>query len=74
MSKYKQCMLVDGIVIGLGIAGAAYVLVKLLLALQGHILIDLNELLILPVAVFFVYYGFRQMAKDKKKYKDGNKE
>jgi len=61
-------MLVDKTLIIVGAMGVIGGIVAIILSVNGTIAFDLNYVLLLPLAGFFVYWGIRQMKKDKEKY------
>ncbi len=68
MDDFKKCMVVDKALIIVGAMGVIGGIVAIILAVNGTILLDLNYILLIPLAGFFIYWGIKQMKKDKEKY------
>ena len=68
MDEYKKCILIDKLVILCGVLGFIADVVAIILGLLGTIPIDVNYVILLPISIFFIFYGAKQIRKDNEKY------
>ncbi len=70
MDDYKKCMIVDKCVILCGVLGFIADIVAIILGLQGTIEFDINYVILLPVSIFFIFYGAKMLKRDKERFGD----
>ena len=70
MDDYKKCMLVDKCVILCGVLGFIADVVAIILGLNGVMNFDINYVILLPVSIFFIFYGAKTLKRDKERFGD----
>lgn len=68
MDDYKKSILIDKLVILCGVLGFIADIVAIILGLLGTIVFDINYVILLPISIFFIIYGGKQIQKDNEKY------
>ena len=68
MNEREKRLLVDRCIILCGILGVIVSGVAVVFGLMGKMEFDIQYIVLLPVAIFFIFYGIKTYKNDKEKF------
>lgn len=68
MNEDSKRVQIDKLIILCGVIGAIIDLVAIGLIIAGKMVFDLSYIILLPVSIFFIFYGRKLVKKDSNKF------